>query len=118
MLFSLEVPAMRRFRVQFKVRQVMFSVAIAALLLGVQATRRRWADYRREAAYHANCERFYALMADRRFAAVQVVHFRADETPKRYSLSSKLTRPGEWADSCRSYGAEHHRMKVYWESRW
>jgi hypothetical protein len=57
-------------RVKFKVRQMMIAVAIAALLLGVQATRRRWAAYRLEAAYYSDCERYYSLMADRRFGEV------------------------------------------------
>jgi hypothetical protein len=109
---------MRLPRVQFRVSLMMVVVAIAALLLGVQATRRRWVSYQREAAYHADCARFYALTAERRFEEVKAVHFRADENPKRYRLSSQLTRPGEWADSCRRYAADHHVQKVYWESRW
>ena len=41
--------------IPLKVRRMMGVVAIAALLLGVQVTRSRWADYRRKAAYHASC---------------------------------------------------------------
>jgi hypothetical protein len=96
----------------------MLLVAIAALLLGVQAARQRWADCRREAAYHAGCEQFFALMADRRFGEVTAPPFRADEDTKLSNLSSKLTRPADWADDCRSYAAGHHGQKVYWESRW
>ena len=58
-----EVLLMRRLRVQFKVRQLMALVAIAALVLGVQETRRRRAAYRPEAAYHAACERYFTLLA-------------------------------------------------------
>jgi hypothetical protein len=105
-------------RLKFKVRHMMVVVAIAALVLGVQATGRRWAAHRREAAYHGSCERYYSLMADRRFGELIKVPFRSDEDPKLNSLSTKLTRPGEWADGCRSYAAEHHGQKVYWESRW
>ena len=109
---------MRKLRVQLKVRQLMLLVAIRALLLGVQATRQRWVDYRREAAYHADCERFFALMADRRFGEVGAPPIRADEDTKCSCLSSKLTRPAEWAADCRSHAADHHGRKVYWESRW
>jgi len=96
----------------------LVAVAIAALLLGVKATWRRWAAYRQEAAYHANSERYFALMADRQFGKLPAVPFRAVEDQRFSSLSTKLTRPADWADSCRSYAAEHHGQKVYWESRW
>jgi len=104
--------------VKLKIWQMMVAVAIAALLLGVQETRRRWAAYRREAAYHANCERHFSLMAARRFGELPRVPLRADVERKFYSLSTKLTRPREWADSCRSFAADHRGQKIYWETRW
>ncbi len=100
-------------RFKFTVGQMMVVVAVEAFLLAVQATGRRWAAYRQEAAYHANCERYYSLMADRRFGELQRIHFRGDdEDPQLSSLSTKLTRRGEWADSCRLYAADHHSQKA------
>ena len=109
---------MRRPRVQLKVMHLMLVVVVAAILLGFQATRRRWAYYRSQAAYHADCARFYALFADRRFTEAPAVPFRADEDRELSSLSSKLARPAEWSESCRSFGVDHYRKKLYWESRW
>jgi hypothetical protein len=37
---------MRRPQLRFTLRRMMIAVAIAALLLGVEATRRRWASFR------------------------------------------------------------------------
>ena len=109
---------MRLPRAQFRVRLMMAIVAIAARLPSVEATLRRWMSYQREAAYHADCARFYALVADRRFQETWAIdlRYRADEEPKRCTLSSQLTRPREWADSCRQFAAEHHGQKVHRES--
>ncbi len=109
---------MRPLRVQFSVKQIMVLVAIVALALGVQATRQRWAEYRRLAAYHADCAQFFTLIAERRFAEVPRVALRADAERELGILSTKLTRPREWAESCRSFGVEHRAEKAYWESRW
>jgi hypothetical protein len=93
---------------------------IADRLLGVEATLRPWMSYQREAAYHPDCARFYALMAGRRFQETWTndMRFRADEEPKCYTLNSQLTWPRDWAGSCRQLAAEHHRQKVSWESIW
>ncbi len=109
---------MRLPRVQFSVKQIMVLVAIVALVLGVQTTRRRWADCKRQAAYHADCAQFFTLMAELRFAELPRVAFRADAEREFGVLSGKLTRPREWAETCRSYGAEHRAQAVYWGSRW
>ena len=109
---------MRPRRVQFSMKQIMVLVAIVAIALGVQATRRRWADYRRLAIYHAECAQVFTLMSQRRFADVPRVAFRADAERELGILSRKLTRPSEWAESCRSFAVEHGAQRAYWESRW
>jgi hypothetical protein len=105
-------------RLKFTVRQMMAAVAIVALLLAAHITWQRWADYRREAAYHGQCEQFFSLLADRRLGELPRVPFRADADAQMRFLGTKLTRPAEWAASCRSFAVDHHRETVCWASRW
>lgn len=111
-------PLVRLIRLKFTVKQMIAAVAIVAFVLAVYMTRERWAAYRREADYHALCEQFFSNMADRRFGELVKVPFRADEDAKLSSLGTKLTRPAEWAQSCRNFAADQHRQVVFWQSRW
>jgi hypothetical protein len=101
------------------VKQVIVAVALVAVVLFAERTRRRWAFFRKRADYHAGVERGLRWLVDGTgtMSGGDVLELHANEVDdpepplerSRYSDVSVFLRDS--AD-------RHARMRRYWRSRW
>jgi hypothetical protein len=94
-----------------RLRSLMILVAVVALALGAENTRRRWRSFRERAAYHAQEEQMSLQVAD--FQRIMILEF-MQSTGNEAELRPTYDRQARLL----AEAAEHVRKKQEYLSRW